>query len=126
LTRLIKLAAFGACLWLAAAGVADAKTKPCGAVGKDVVEVQRNLRSCLASNVACAAVQGLQVFNNNERRLPAAGHNQAYYEARVGTDHAGAGGVRRVVDLAQGAKGSASVLDKYYSADHYATFCELT
>jgi guanyl-specific ribonuclease Sa len=102
-----------------------AKTPACGAMGKDAIEVARNMRSCLTVKIACAAVDGSQVFGNNEGRLPTAGANQTYMEGRVGTDRAGLGGVRRLVMLVQDSKAKSVILSQYYTSDHYGTFCEL-
>jgi len=103
-----------------------ATIKPCGALGKDALEVARNFKSCVTSNVACAAVAGRQAFGNAEKILPAVARNQAYQEARVGADRAGAGGVRRLVFLVGGTPpAKQSVISQYYSDDHYRTFCAM-
>jgi guanyl-specific ribonuclease Sa len=88
--------------------------------------VARNFRPCLQANKYCDQVQGITEFGNNERRLPNAGRNQAYYEARVGTDRQGKGGVRRLVFLIEGQKGrSATIRSQYFSPDHYTTLCQM-
>ena len=109
-------------------GVADARAaiKPCGALARDALEVSRSFKSCITSTVGCAGVPGRQAFSNNERKLPAAAKNQAYQEGRVGTDHAGFGGVRRLVFLVGGTlPAKQSVVSQYYSDDHYVTFCQI-
>lgn len=106
----------------AAAQARDVKT--CGALGRDAVDVARSFKSCITSNIACGDVRGQQVFGNNEGRLPGAGKNQSYREGRVGADRAGAGGVRRLVFLVGGGA-KQTVIDQYYTDDHYETFCKI-
>ena len=110
---------------LAGGGAQAATPKACGALAKDAVEAARNFKSCITSNVACPAVAGRAPFNNNEKKRPGAAKNQSYQEARVGTDHTGAGGVRRLVFLIGGTPpAKQSVVNQYYSDDHYVTFCQ--
>ncbi|KQY96865.1 hypothetical protein ASD21_23085 [Caulobacter sp. Root1455] len=122
--RMMTAVAVALCVLSGGAAQARATIKPCGALGKDALEVARNFKSCVTSNVACAAVAGRQAFGNAEKILPAAAKNQAYQEARVGADRAGAGGVRRLVFLVGGTPpAKQSVVSQYYSDDHYRTFC---
>ena len=77
-------------------------------------------------NAKVNAVQGagLVVFNNNERRLPNAGTNEAYYEFDLGRDGFGGRGAHRAVILVQ--KGSKNkILTSYFTQDHYSTFCAI-
>jgi ribonuclease T1 len=97
----------------------------CKPTPPDATEVARDFRPCLVSNRYCAAVDGVQVFGNAEKRLPSARTGQTYYEARVGKDRYKAGGKRRLVFLINGVKGRAAVQARYFSGDHYGTFCEM-
>jgi len=77
-------------------------------------------------NAKVSAVNGtgLVIFNNNEKRLPRAGHNETYYEFDLGQDGFGGRGSHRAVLLVQtGAKNR--VLKSYFTQDHYDTFCTI-
>ena len=112
---------------LACASVAEAKKiTPCGSkIPSDVREAVRALNFCMTDNV-CTGLNAI-VFNNSQKRLPSIGHNQQYYEGRVGEDRSGGPGKRRLVYLVQGtAKSSdAVVLERYFTANHYETFCKI-
>ena len=115
-----------ALMTLAGASVADAKIQPCGSrLPSDVKEAVRDLNYCMTNNV-CAGLNAT-VYNNSPKRLPSIGHNQSYYEGRVGADRSGGPGKRRLVYLVQGAAKTpaAVVLERYFTANHYETFCEI-
>ncbi len=94
----------------------------------DVVEASRDLSYCL--KLTTCPQQGalnIQIFGNDQNRLPVRGQGQNYYEGRVGTDQAGDAGKRRLVFLVQGVRGpNATILIRYFSPNHYNSFCELS
>ena len=96
----------------------------CGAVPSDAKDPIRNLSACLTGLVGACSGLDKQVFNNSEGKLPAAGKNETYYEGKVGVDRAGAAGVRRLVFLVLGGE-KPKILHRYFSTDHYTTFCAL-
>ena len=81
---------------LAGASVAEAKKiTPCGSkIPSDVRDAVRALDFCMTGN-DCTGLNAV-VFNNNQKRLPSIGHNQQYYEGRVGEDRSGGPGKRRL------------------------------
>lgn len=81
-------------------------------------------------NGACGAasdIDGCALFGNAEKRLPRAGKGEDYYEARVGEDRFGGAGKRRLVFLITGTYRSrdALIVAKYFTPDHYETFCRM-
>ncbi|QSQ45925.1 hypothetical protein ISN34_03200 [Xanthomonas translucens pv. translucens] len=115
------------------AAQAQAQKAPagCGVLPTYVREAMRDVSACITMPnpiVACGAGAGavdVQVFGNGERRLPQAGRGQTYYEGKARRDPGGPAGTYRLVYLVtDGAK--KSVIDKrYYSADHYLSFCTI-
>jgi guanyl-specific ribonuclease Sa len=81
--------------------------------------------TCLKSNNparerACEGLH-LDVFDNNKKKLPRAGRGQTYYESRV----TGKPDENRLVFLVDGDRPKVAVQSRYYSKDHYDSFCEL-
>ncbi|CDG81549.1 ribonuclease domain-containing protein [Janthinobacterium agaricidamnosum] len=77
-----------------------------------------------AKTKAVAGGPGNTVFNNNEGRLPAAGKNEVYYEYYLGIGGDGGAGSHRAVLLVQ-TSGKRKLVQRYYTQDHYASFCSL-
>jgi guanyl-specific ribonuclease Sa len=103
------------------------KVDPCpGRLPSDVVSAKQDFDYCVKGN-ACDANLNQQVFDNAEGRLPRAGNGQTYYEGRVGQDRAGGAGNRRLVYLliGNGPGGNTQIANRYFTDDHYATFCEI-
>lgn len=78
-----------------------------------------------AKTSAVASGPGNTVFNNNEGRLPAAGKDEVYYEYYLGIGGDGGAGSHRAVLLVQTPKGKRKLVERYYTQDHYASFCSL-
>ncbi|MEP3113279.1 ribonuclease domain-containing protein [Nisaea sp.] len=115
-----------ALMTFSAVSAAEARIRACSSsLPKDVREAVRDLNYCMTNNV-CAGLNAT-VYNNSPKRLPSIGHNQSYYEGRVGEDRSGGPGKRRLVYLVQGTAKSADavVLERYFTANHYETFCEI-
>jgi guanyl-specific ribonuclease Sa len=118
-----------AVLALSAAQAQAQKVPNCGTLPPYVRETVRDLNYCITVPdpiAACGrAAVDVQVFDNAEGRLPRAGRGQTYYEGKARRDPGGPAGTYRLVYLVtDGAK--KSVVDKrYYSADHYVTFCAI-
>ena len=119
-----------AVLAMSAAQAQAQKAPPgCGTLPTYAREAARDMAYCVTMPnpiAACGAgAVDVQVFGNGERRLPQAGRGQTYYEGKARRDPGGAAGTYRLVFLVtDGAK--KSVIDKrYYSADHYVSFCTI-
>ncbi|MBD7923531.1 ribonuclease domain-containing protein [Xanthomonas bonasiae] len=119
-----------AVLALSAAQAQAQKAPSCGTLPTYVREAVRDLNDCITMPnpiAACGAgAVDVQVFGNNERRLPQAGRGKTYDEGKARHDPGGQAGTCRLVFLVtDGAK--KSVVDKrYYPADHYVTFCTIS
>ncbi|WP_369914900.1 ribonuclease domain-containing protein [Xanthomonas sp. NCPPB 3005] len=119
-----------AALALSAAQAQAQKAPSCGTLPTYVREAVRDLNYCITMPnpiAACGAgAVDVQVFGNNERRLPQAGRGQTYDEGKARHDPGVPAGTYRPVFLVtDGAK--KSVVDKrYHSADHYVTFCTIS
>lgn len=79
-----------------------------------------------AKTSAVAGGAGNTVFNNNERRLPAIGKDEVYYEYYLGIGGNGGAGSHRAVLLVQTPAGKRKLVERYYTLDHYASFCSLS
>lgn len=119
-----------AVLAMSAAQAQAQKAPPsCGTLPAYVREAARNMSYCITMPnpiAACgAAAVDVQVFGNGERRLPQAGRGQTYYEGKARREPGDPAGTYRLVFLVtDGAK--KSIVDKrYYSADHYGSFCTI-
>ncbi|MCC4597784.1 hypothetical protein NRY95_21285 [Xanthomonas campestris pv. phormiicola] len=119
-----------ALLAVLALSAAQAQKAPsCGTLPTYVREAVRDLNHCITMPnpiAACGAgAVDVQVFGNNERRLPQAGRGQTCYEGEAWRDPGGPAGTYRLVFLVtDGAR--KSVVDKrYYSADRYVSFCTI-
>lgn len=75
---------------------------------------------------AVAGGAGNTVFNNNERRLPAAGKDEVYYEYYLGIGGDGSAGSHRAVLLVQTGGAKRKLLERYYTLDHYTSFCKMS
>lgn len=75
---------------------------------------------------AVAGGPGNTVFQNREGKLPAAGRNEVYYEYYLGYDGNNGPGSHRAVLLVQEAKAKRRLMERYYTQDHYETFCGLS
>lgn len=98
-------------------------------IPRDVVISSQDFRYCIKQvkgKEECRDLK-IKVFDNNEKRLPKAGHNQAYYEGRILHSRDETAGKRRLVSLVQGEAftSDAKILENYFTADHYDTFCQL-
>lgn len=106
---------------------ASAKSPPCEQLPGYVREAARNMSYCIAAEqpvpVCGRANINLQVFDNDERRLPSAGRGQTYYEGRAQRDPGGAPGAYRLVFLVT--DGNSKIEQRYYSPDHYGSFCSI-
>jgi ribonuclease T1 len=78
-----------------------------------------------AKTSAVAGGPGNVVFNNNEKRLPAAGKDEVYYEYYLGIGGDGGPGSHRAVLLVQTPTGKRKLVERYYTQDHYTSFCSL-
>jgi ribonuclease T1 len=78
-----------------------------------------------AKTSAVAGGPGNTIFNNNEKRLPAAGKDEIYYEYYLGIGGDGGAGSHRAVLLVQTPAGKRKLVERYYTQDHYASFCSL-
>ncbi|MFK3650611.1 ribonuclease domain-containing protein [Lysobacter enzymogenes] len=112
-------------LCLAAAAASAAAPPACGSLPPDIRDAKRDMSVCItmANPLADCGRLGLdvQIFSNNEGRLPKAGRGQVYWEGKIRAA-TGAAGQRRLVYLVT--DGTKKVIEaKYYSPDHYATFC---
>ncbi|MGO1068524.1 ribonuclease domain-containing protein [Lysobacter sp. CA199] len=114
------------CLGLLAAP-ALAKPPVCKSLPPDIKEAMRSMSFCMTSTqpVAECGRLGLdvQVFNNGEGKLPNAGRGQEYWEGKI--RHDGAAGTRRLVYLMTMGARKNIVETRYYTPDHYATFCQI-
>lgn len=114
------------CLSLLAAP-AIAKPQVCKSLPPDIKEAMRNMSFCMtavAPIVECGHTgMDVQVFNNDEGKLPNAGRGQEYWEGKIRRD--GAAGTRRLVYLMTMGERKNIVSKRYYTPDHYVTFCEI-
>ncbi|MBT2746909.1 MULTISPECIES: ribonuclease domain-containing protein [unclassified Lysobacter] len=112
------------CLGLLAAP-AMAKPPVCKVLPPDIKEAMRTMSFCMtvADPAAECGRQGMdvQVFDNDEGKLPNPGRGQEYWEGKI--RHDGAAGTRRLVYLMTMAARKNVVVKRYYTPDHYATFC---
>jgi len=93
----------------------------------DVVQAEQNFLPCLEVGHLCNSVVNGEVFQNYERRLPYVQYGESYYAARVYQPNYGYNGAWRLVFLLRGqphVQGS-RVLVKYFTWDHYLSFCQL-
>lgn len=99
----------------------------CGALPTYVREAARDMAYCITMPnpiAACGPTQvDVQVFSNAEGRLPKAGKGQTYYEGKARRDPGGPAGTYRLVFLVTDGKAKSTIAQRYYSADHYTTFC---
>ena len=114
------------CLSLLAAP-ALAKPPVCRSLPPDIKEAMRDMSYCMTmvNPVVECGRQGMdvQVFNNDQGKLPNAGRGQEYWEGKIRRD--GAAGTRRLVYLMTMGVRKNIVQARYYSPDHYATFCQI-
>nr|WP_256046890.1 ribonuclease domain-containing protein [Xanthomonas translucens] len=104
---------------------AACRLRPVGCAGSGTESpagLRRAAHLCARSHARCVR---LHHHAQSDRRLPQAGRGQTYYEGKARRDPGGPAGTYRLVYLVtDGAK--KSVIDKrYYSADHYLSFCTI-
>jgi guanyl-specific ribonuclease Sa len=106
-----------------------AKLPACGTLPSYVRDAERTLAYCITTEnpiTACGATDvDAQVFGNNEGRLPGAGRGQLYYEGKARQQAGGPAGTYRLVYLVTEGKKKQVVEQRYYSADHYQSFCAI-
>ncbi|WP_369934781.1 ribonuclease domain-containing protein [Xanthomonas tesorieronis] len=116
-----------AALAMSAAQVQAQKITNCGTLPTYVREAVRDLNYCITMPNPIAAcghnAVDVQIFNNDEGRLPRAGRGQTYYEGKARRDAGGPAGTYRLVFLVTDGAKKSVVNQRYYSADHYGTFC---
>lgn len=112
---------------LLASPLAQAKVPPCGKLPTFVREAERNLAYCITTNAGSADCRAANVegFANNEGRLPTAGRGQSYRAARAQHPQADPPGRNRVVFLVTDGDRKSIIDARYFTSDHYATFCAL-
>ncbi|QWP76208.1 hypothetical protein J5226_21885 [Lysobacter sp. K5869] len=121
-------AALALSLCLLAAAPAAAKPRACTSLPPDIREAMRTMSFCITAVDPVAecgrAGMDVQIFSNNEGKLPNAGRGQVYWEGKIRKDN-GDAGLRRLVYLVNdGTKKTIAM--RYYTPDHYANFCEIT
>lgn len=113
-------------LCLVVASASAAAPPACGDLPSDIRDAKRSMSVCItmANPVVNCGNSGLdvQIFSNNEGRLPKAGRGQVYWEGKIRAA-TGAAGQRRLVYLVTDGAQKKIIDAKYYSPDHYATFC---
>lgn len=113
-------------LCLIAAAASAAAPPACGSLPPDIREAKRDMSVCItmANPLADCGRMGLdvQIFSNNEGKLPKAGRGQVYWEGKIRTA-TGAAGQRRLVYLVTDGAQKKVIEARYYSPDHYVTFC---
>ncbi|MBU8978227.1 MULTISPECIES: ribonuclease domain-containing protein [unclassified Lysobacter] len=112
---------------LLAAMTVQAKVPECGRLPTFVREAERNLAYCITTDAGAADCRAANVeaFANNEGRLPAAGRGQAYRAGRAQHPQADPPGRNRVVFLVTEGQRKPIIEARYFTSDHYATFCSL-
>ncbi len=120
-----KIAALAALLL--ASTLVQAKVPVCGKLPTFVREAERNLAYCITTDPASADCRAANVegFANNEGRLPTAGRGQAYRAGRAQHPQADPPGRNRVVFLVTEGDRKPIIESRYFTSDHYATFCSL-
>ncbi|WP_363796446.1 ribonuclease domain-containing protein [Lysobacter firmicutimachus] len=108
---------------------ADAAKPPvCRSLPPDIKEAMRNMSYCITNPnpiPECArAGMDVQVYNNDPAKLPRAARGQQYWEGKIRKDD-GAAGERRLVYLVTMGERKNVVAMRYYTPDHYRTFCEI-
>lgn len=118
--------ALGLCL--IAAAPAAAKPPVCQSLPPDIKEAMRNMSYCITvpNPVVNCGATGLdvQVYHNDPSKLPNAGRGQQYWEGKIRMS-TGAAGQRRLVYLVTMGEKKNVVEKRYYTPDHYTTFCEI-
>ena len=124
----IKSAAIAA-FALSAAHVMAKEPATCGALPDYVREAARDMAYCVTMPAPIAAcghtAVDVQVFGNDEGRLSKAGNGQTYYEGKARQNPGGAAGTYRLVFLVTDGKTKSVIDNRYYSADHYESFCSI-
>lgn len=94
---------------------------------KYIKEAERNFSVCITDPVhgENCGPRGMdvQIFLNSEHKLPHAGGGQLYYEGKVIRENEPNAGTKRLVYLTQA--GRKQIVKKYYTPDHYDTFCKI-
>jgi len=114
-------------LLLVMAPATAAQIPACSNLPSYVREANRNMAYCVTTPqpvIECGRTHlNLRVFNNDENRLPRAGRGQTYYEGRAQRDPGGQPGAYRLVFLVT--DGRSVIEERYYSPDHYDSFCSI-
>ncbi len=114
---------------LSAAHATAKEPDACGALPDYVREAARDMAYCITMPAPIAAcgktAVDVQVFDNAEGRLSKAGSGQTYYEGKARQNPGGAAGTYRLVFLVTDGKTKSVIDNRYYSADHYASFCSI-
>lgn len=101
----------------------------CGALPDYVREASRDMAYCITMPNPIAAcgptAVDVQVFGNAEGRLPQAGRGQTYYEGKARRNPGGPAGTYRLVYLVTNGTTKSVIENRYYSADHYGSFCSI-
>ncbi|CBA14972.1 hypothetical protein XACN24_01855 [Xanthomonas albilineans] len=101
----------------------------CSILPNYIRDASRDMAYCLTMPspiAACGNAQlDVQVFGNNEGRLPKSGNGQTYYEGKARLPQNDQAGTYRLVFLVTDGKKKKAIEQRYYSADHYATFCTI-
>lgn len=100
---------------------------PCKGLHHSIKEAMRTMSVCITQDnppASCGrADMDVQRFNNNENKLPKARHAQEYWEGKLRNN--GNPGTWRLVYLVTMGKTKNKVEARYYTPDHYVTFCKL-
>jgi guanyl-specific ribonuclease Sa len=121
------LASLMAPLAQASESLAQGKVPACGKVPAFVRDAERTLAYCITTDPGAASCKeaNFEGFANNEGRLPAAGHGEEYRAGRAQNPQVDAAGRNRVVFRANQAERKSIIVARYFTSDHYETFCEL-
>lgn len=126
-TRRISTGALTACLLLGALPAAQAGTPACKGLHSSVKEAMRTMSVCITMDnppLACNRQDmDVQRFNNDEKKLPKSRPPQEYWEGKL-RDGPVAGTWRLVYLVTMGTTKN-KVDARYFTNDHYNTFCKI-
>ena len=126
-TRRITAGALTTCLLLGALPAAQAGTPACKGLHTSVKEAMRTMSVCITMDnppLACNRQDmDVQRFNNDEKKLPKSRPPQEYWEGKL-RDGPNAGTWRLVYLVTMGMTKN-KVDARYYTKDHYETFCKI-
>ncbi|WP_245156344.1 ribonuclease domain-containing protein [Agrilutibacter solisilvae] len=114
-------------LMLCALPAAQAAPPACKGLHTSVKEAMRTMSVCITMNNPPAdcnhAGMDVQRFNNDEKKLPKASPPQEYWEGKL--RDGGAAGTWRLVYLVTMGTTKNKVDARYFTNDHYASFCKI-